>query len=167
MRHTSLPNAYKSQRSISTICHPFVVVATVTMLLLTYYWTAFVVSAAVVPLVAAHGKKATLPSLLDATFHELTAGLECGSFSSVDLVDVSNAPAPTSSGSCNLCEIGAEADNTGKAYFERILQVNSSLHVVTEINPDAWEIAQELDQERAAGKCRGYGLVAHTLRPAS
>lgn len=37
----------------------------------------------------------------------------------------------------------------------RILQVNSTLHMVTEINPDAWTIAKELDEERASGKLRG------------
>jgi amidase len=32
--------------------------------------------------------------------------------------------------------------------------------MVTEINPDAWEIAKELDEERACGKLRGplHGL---------
>jgi hypothetical protein len=28
--------------------------------------------------------------------------------------------------------------------------------MVTEINPDAWTIAKELDEERACGKLRGY-----------
>jgi amidase len=27
--------------------------------------------------------------------------------------------------------------------------------MVTEINPDAWKIAEQLDQERASGKVRG------------
>ncbi|KAJ4377758.1 hypothetical protein N0V83_000588 [Neocucurbitaria cava] len=76
---------------------------------------------------------AHLPLLLDATAEELTAGLDAGDFTSVDLVN---------------------------AYVGRILQVNSTLHMVTEINPDAWTIAKELDEERAQGKCRGplHGL---------
>jgi amidase len=37
----------------------------------------------------------------------------------------------------------------------RILEVNSTLHMVTEVNPDAWNIARELDEERACGKVRG------------
>jgi amidase len=35
--------------------------------------------------------------------------------------------------------------------------------MVTEINPDAWDIAKELDEERAAGKCRGYDPTATCL----
>jgi len=38
---------------------------------------------------------------------------------------------------------------------KRILEVNSTLHMVTEINPDAWSIAIKLDEERACGKVRG------------
>jgi amidase len=38
----------------------------------------------------------------------------------------------------------------------RILQVNSTLHMVTEINPDAWTIAMQLDAERANGTLRGF-----------
>ncbi|KAF2680816.1 amidase signature enzyme [Lentithecium fluviatile CBS 122367] len=104
------------------------------MVLLAYFWKAFVASTAVVPVVAGHARKnATLPSLLDATIDELKDGLTCGRYSSVDLVH---------------------------AYVARILEVNSTLHMVTEINPDAWKIAKELDEERAAGKCRGplHGL---------
>lgn len=42
-----------------------------------------------------------------------------------------------------------------QAYVGRILEVNVTLHMVTEINPDAWNIAKELDEERACGKLRG------------
>ena len=44
--------------------------------------------------------------------------------------------------------------------IRRINEVNSTLSVVTEINPDALSIAKQLDSERAAGKCRGplHGL---------
>lgn len=51
-------------------------------------------------------------------------GLESGLFTSVDLV---------------------------KAYTERILEVNSTLHMVTEINPDAIEIARQADALRGNG----------------
>ncbi|KAF2181022.1 amidase signature enzyme [Zopfia rhizophila CBS 207.26] len=75
----------------------------------------------------------TLPKLLDATMEELAAGLEAKQFTSVDLV---------------------------YAYIARILEVNSTLHMVTELNPDALTIAKELDTERANGKVRGplHGL---------
>jgi amidase len=43
-----------------------------------------------------------------------------------------------------------------QAYIARILEVNSTLHMVTEINPDALQIAKDLDEERACGKLRGY-----------
>lgn len=41
------------------------------------------------------------------------------------------------------------------AYIARILEVNSTLHVVTEINPDALAIAEQLDNERKNGTSRG------------
>jgi amidase len=42
-----------------------------------------------------------------------------------------------------------------QAYVGRILQVNSTLHMVTEINLDAWTIPKQLDAERANGTLRG------------
>lgn len=42
-----------------------------------------------------------------------------------------------------------------KAYIQRISEVNPLLHAVSEINPDAFLIAQDLDNERAAGRVRG------------
>ncbi|KAK1753783.1 amidase [Echria macrotheca] len=71
---------------------------------------------------------AGFPSLIDATIEEIKDGLECGLFSSVDLVT---------------------------AYLGRIAEVNADLKAVTEVNPDALEIAAALDDERAKGKIRG------------
>lgn len=68
------------------------------------------------------------PRLIDATTEELVTGLESGLFTSVDLVN---------------------------AYSTRILEVNSTLNVVTELNPDALSIAAQLDAERANGTTRG------------
>ncbi|KAF2259494.1 amidase [Lojkania enalia] len=64
---------------------------------------------------------------------ELAAGLKAKHFTSLDLVN---------------------------AYIGRILEVNETLHAVTEINPDSWKIAKELDCERKEGKLRGplHGL---------
>ena len=42
-----------------------------------------------------------------------------------------------------------------KAYIARILEVNDTLHMVTELNPDAVKIAEDLDSERRSGECRG------------
>lgn len=67
------------------------------------------------------------PDLLNASLEELSTGLERGTFSSVDLT---------------------------KAYILRIEDVNSVLHAVTEINPDALSIAAALDAERASGTIR-------------
>jgi hypothetical protein len=64
------------------------------MVLLSRYWTALVASTAVVPALAAPTNKTTLPSLLDATIDELAAGLDRGSFSSVDLVKASSTLDP-------------------------------------------------------------------------
>lgn len=43
-----------------------------------------------------------------------------------------------------------------QAYVGRIMQMNETLHMVAELNPDALAIAKELDEERACGKLRGY-----------
>lgn len=68
------------------------------------------------------------PSLLDVTAEELIVGLESKLFTSVDLVN---------------------------AYIARIDQLNGTLHAITQINPDAISIAQQLDDERASGAVRG------------
>ncbi|KAL4865492.1 hypothetical protein BDV12DRAFT_174622 [Aspergillus spectabilis] len=75
----------------------------------------------------------TYPSLLDATQTELQTGLRLGCFTSVDLVI---------------------------AYTRRIHEVNSKLNPVLEINPEAINIAQQLDLERRQGRTRGpmHGL---------
>ncbi|MCJ1373951.1 hypothetical protein MMC20_005181 [Loxospora ochrophaea] len=68
------------------------------------------------------------PSLIDVTVEDLATGLESGQFTSVDLVN---------------------------AYTARIYEVNSTLHMVTIVNPDALAIAAQLDAERANGTIRG------------
>jgi amidase len=68
------------------------------------------------------------PSLIDVTIDEVITGLDSGLFTSVDLV---------------------------KAYLARIEQVNPIVNAVTEVNPEALEIAKLLDTERAAKKVRG------------
>ncbi|KAL6709842.1 hypothetical protein ACN47E_000627 [Coniothyrium glycines] len=94
---------------------------------------AFVAFAPLGSVIAQYNTSVQLPLLLDATAEELSSGLAAGDFTSVDLVH---------------------------AYVGRILEVNPTLHMVTEINPDAWAIAKELDEERACGKLRGplHGL---------
>ncbi|KAF3039069.1 hypothetical protein E8E11_003080 [Didymella keratinophila] len=93
----------------------------------------FVAFTPLTSVVAQYSNASALPELLDATADELIAGLGAGQFTSLDLVQV---------------------------YVKRILEVNSTLHMVTEINPDAWSIAIKLDEERACGKVRGplHGL---------
>lgn len=71
---------------------------------------------------------ATFPSLLDAGIEDLVTGLENRLFTSSDLV---------------------------RAYTARILQVNSTLHTVTELNPDALAIAAVLDAQRRNGTILG------------
>ncbi|KAI9781341.1 MAG: hypothetical protein M1816_002409 [Peltula sp. TS41687] len=73
-------------------------------------------------------KGKSFPSLIDATVEDLVAGLESGLFTSVDLVN---------------------------AYLRRIQEVNGTLNVVTEVNPDATAIAAQLDAERSNGTVRG------------
>jgi amidase len=70
----------------------------------------------------------SFPSLSEATLDELVAGLESKHFTSADLV---------------------------KAYSARILEVNSTLHVVTELNPDALSIACHADELRKNGTILG------------
>ncbi|KAJ0162072.1 putative amidase [Colletotrichum tanaceti] len=73
-------------------------------------------------------KSVPFPGLIDVTIDELAEGLESGLFTSVDLVN---------------------------AYVGRIAQVNSTLNVVTEVNPDALSIAADLDASRANGTIKG------------
>lgn len=73
-------------------------------------------------------RAARVPALIDATVAELDAGLRDGLFTSVDLVTV---------------------------YTERILEVNGTLHCVTELNPDALAIAASLDAQRKNGTVLG------------
>lgn len=68
------------------------------------------------------------PSLIDATLTDLAAGLESGTFTSVDLV---------------------------QTYIARIEETNDVLHAVTEINPDALTIAASLDAARRDGRVFG------------
>ncbi|OCL09890.1 amidase [Glonium stellatum] len=68
------------------------------------------------------------PDLIEATTEDLIAGLESRLFTSEDLVN---------------------------AYVARINEMNSTLHMVTELNPDALSIAAGLDAERANGTVRG------------
>ena len=50
-----------------------------------------------------------------------------------------------------------------KAYIQRIREVNPLFNAVGEINPDAFLIAQDLDNERAAGRVRGQeSLICDT-----
>jgi len=42
-----------------------------------------------------------------------------------------------------------------RAYIARINEVNGTLHMVTELNPDALTIAAQLDAERRNGTIRG------------
>ncbi|KAL1304087.1 hypothetical protein AAFC00_000522 [Neodothiora populina] len=66
--------------------------------------------------------------MIDVTTEDLVRGLESHLFTSVDLV---------------------------KAYTARINEVKSTLHMVTEVNPDALAIAAELDAMRANGTVLG------------
>ena len=68
------------------------------------------------------------PPLIEATTEDLIRGLESGVFTSVDLVE---------------------------AYIARIMEVNSTLHMVAQINPDALAIAAQLDAQRARGNVLG------------
>ncbi|MCJ1350501.1 MAG: hypothetical protein MMC33_000482 [Icmadophila ericetorum] len=73
-------------------------------------------------------KGTPFPSLIEVTLEDLIIGFESNLFTSVDLTN---------------------------AYIARINEVNSTLNVVTQLNPDALSIAQELDAERANGTIRG------------
>ncbi|RDW78834.1 putative amidase [Aspergillus mulundensis] len=75
----------------------------------------------------------TFPPLIDATQSELQTGLRLGCFTSADLV---------------------------RAYIARIHEINSKLNPVLEVNPEAMEIAEQLDLERQQGTTRGplHGL---------
>ncbi|KAK5171790.1 uncharacterized protein LTR77_003426 [Saxophila tyrrhenica] len=83
-----------------------------------------VTSLSIPPYTGTSIKGIPFPSLVDVDLEELVTGLESGLFTSVDLVN---------------------------AYEQRILEVNSTLHVVTELNPDARAIAKQADALRGNG----------------
>lgn len=91
---------------------------------------------------------------MDMKLEDIQYGLEQECFSSVNLVEMrhfaSLYPPPEATTNLNL-----------KAYIKRIDEVNPKLHAVTEVNPDALEIARELDQERAQNKTRGFVETVH------
>lgn len=94
----------------------------------------------------------TYPDLISATADELEAGLKGGCFSSVDLVNVCTYIFRLRKQSQQLCRLSRSA----QAYIARIQEVNSTVHAVTELNPQAVEIAEQLDQERKNGSLRGF-----------
>lgn len=61
------------------------------------------------------------------------------------------------------CEIASTpgTDSCSQAYTQRINEVNSTLHMVLELNPDAEHIARELDFERWRGHSRGLVIFSH------
>ncbi|EPS41370.1 hypothetical protein H072_4730 [Dactylellina haptotyla CBS 200.50] len=69
-----------------------------------------------------------IPDLIDITIDDITTYLYDGCFTSYQLT---------------------------QAYIARINEVNSTLHAVLELNPDALSIAASLDAERTKGKIRG------------
>ncbi|KAI6875940.1 amidase [Hortaea werneckii] len=88
----------------------------------------FVSSITVPPYTGTIIKGQQFPSLIDVTLEDLSTGLESGLFTSVDLVT---------------------------AYMDRINEINSTLHLVTELNPDAISIASQSDAMRANGTVVG------------
>nr|CAE76241.1 hypothetical protein [Neurospora crassa] len=81
------------------------------------------------PLLGSAGNCVHFPSLLDVDVEDLAAGLEKGSFTTtIDLVN---------------------------AYTRRILEVNSTLKAVTQLNASALSIALELDAARTNGRIMG------------
>ena len=70
----------------------------------------------------------SVPSLFDITLDQIGYGLDKGSFSSAQLV---------------------------KAYLARIEEVNNTFRAVIEVNPDAFRIAQHLDNEMRTSGRRG------------
>ena len=85
-------------------------------------------STRIIPPYTTCANETTFPLLLEASLDDLAAGLESQHFTSVDLV---------------------------KAYSARILGVNSTFHVVTELNPDALSIAAYADDLRKNGTILG------------
>ncbi|EAU31864.1 predicted protein [Aspergillus terreus NIH2624] len=64
--------------------------------------------------------------------------------------------------SAHQCDGGsASAGACGRAYVARIHEVNTTLHMVLEINPDAVDIARQLDAERERGVVRRYARCVH------
>jgi amidase len=69
----------------------------------------------------------TVPKIIDLTLDDIDTGLTSGKFTSVDLVRV---------------------------YHARIQEVDDTFRSVIELNPDALQIAKELDEEFQTTKLR-------------
>lgn len=82
--------------------------------------------------------------MIDVDLEELVTALESGLFNSVELTTV-----------CNFAYVERCLLLIVKAYIARINEVNGTLHMVTELNPDALAIAAQLDAERKNGTIRG------------
>lgn len=68
------------------------------------------------------------PSLMDMTLDKMQQGLQCGFFTSVELV---------------------------QTYLKRIEEVNGVVKAITELDPTALDQAKTLDIERSHGHLRG------------
>ena len=69
--------------------------------------------------------------------------------------DLLAAAAPLLAVSCGRSGREATSQEAVRRYLGRIAQVDTLIHAVVEINPDAMQIARELDEERRAGRRRG------------
>jgi hypothetical protein len=96
-------------------------------------------------------KQSATMDLTKASIAELLEGLEKGHFSTEDLVTVSYINWAMSE------SIMFELTITRQTYIKRIEDLNPRVHAVSQINPDAIEIARQRDDERRSG--RSYGLL--------
>ncbi|KAJ5719785.1 hypothetical protein N7493_007363 [Penicillium malachiteum] len=76
--------------------------------------------------------------LINASIKDLAESLQRGEVTSVSLVEVGELNKP-----CRM------------AYIARIQQVNGIVKAVSEINPDALELAEKCDEERLSGRSKG------------
>lgn len=87
------------------------------------------------------------PKLIEATLEELQIGLESGLFTVSQSFSCLNLP--------TVLTYSIQSVDLVNAYLGRIGEMNGTLHMVTEVNPDALAIAADLDAARAAGNVTG------------
>lgn len=90
---------------------------------------------------------ATVTSLATMVGKSITATPKFDSKTDLNEITISELQAQMQNGKISAKEITSK-------YLERIKEIDLKINSIIELNPDAWQIAESLDQERKSGKVR-------------